>query len=344
MRPAKEILRSSREFAHEQRGRSWWNLTTTLVVFAVFLAVVLSPLSWIARIPASVALGLTLVRWFVIYHDYQHGTILQGSWLAAGLMWIYGVAALTPPSVWKRSHDHHHKNNAKTFGANIGSFPVMLTDAYRSASRRERALYLMARHPLTIALGYITVFLIGMCARPFIAHRNLDCALAIALHLAIAAGLLLLGVDALLLALVVPMTIGAGLGAYLFYAQHNYPGAELRERASWDFVFAALKSSSYIRMSPVMHWFTGNIGYHHVHHLNFRIPFYRLPEAMAGIEELQSPVTTSLWPRDLIACLRLDVWDAGSNRLVTLREARASERESLRPMRETGRTVHAAAE
>lgn len=237
-------------------------------------------------------------------------------------MWLFGLSVLTPPSVWKRSHDHHHKNNAKMFGANIGSFPVMLADTYRCASRRERAFYVLSRHPLTIALGYISVFFLGMCVRPFFVNRRFDCVLSVVLHLSIAGVLLGLGVDMLLLGLVVPMTISAGLGAYLFYAQHNYPGVEMRERASWDFVFAALRSSSFIRMSRVMHWFTGNIGYHHVHHLNFRIPFYRLPEAMAAIEELQSPVTTSLSPRDMFACLRLDVWDPVRNRLLTFREAR----------------------
>ena len=70
-------------------------------------------------------------------------------------------------------------------------------------------------------------------------------------------------------------------------------------------------------MGPVMHWFTGNIGYHHVHHLNARIPFYRLPEAMAALEELQSPGTTSLKPRDIIACLRLKLWSPEKAKLVT---------------------------
>jgi omega-6 fatty acid desaturase (delta-12 desaturase) len=322
MRSTKEILGSSREFAHEERGRSWRNLATTVCVFVGLLAIVISPLHWVVRVPASVLLGLTLLRWFVIYHDYQHGTILQGSRLATGLMWLYGLSALTPPSVWKRSHDHHHKNNAKTFGANIGSFPVMLADTYRHASRGERAMYVLSRHPLTIALGYFSVFFVGMCVRPFLTNRHLDCAVSVVVHFAIAGVLLAFGIDVLLLALVVPMTIGAGLGAYLFYAQHNYPGVELPARANWDFVFAALRSSSFIRMSRVMHWFTGNIGYHHVHHLNFRIPFYRLPEAMAAIEELQSPVETSLLPRDMIACLRLDVWDPVRNRLLTFREAR----------------------
>ena len=83
---------------------------------------------------------------------------------------------------------------------------------------------------------------------------------------------------------------------------------------------AALHSSSYMRMGWLMRWFTGNIGYHHVHHLNARIPFYRLPEAMNAITELQSPRTTSLGLADVRKCLSLTLWDDGLDRLVSLDE------------------------
>ena len=111
------------------------------------------------------------------------------------------------------------------------------------------------------------------------------------------------------------------MGAYLFYAQHNFPGVQFRNRDEWNYVFAALQSSSYIRMSPVMNWFTGNIGYHHVHHLNALIPFYRLPEAMAELEELQEPLTTSLRPRDVFRCLQLKLWETDTQTLVPLSKA-----------------------
>jgi hypothetical protein len=117
----------------------------------------------------------------------------------------------------------------------------------------------------------------------------------------------------------------------LFYAQHNFPGARFPNRAGWDYVAAALDSSSYLRMNPVMHWLTGNIGYHHVHHLNARIPFYRLPEAMAGIEELQSPGTTSLHPCDIYRCLRLKLWDPERERLVSFQEHREAALRGDRP-------------
>ena len=124
------------------------------------------------------------------------------------------------------------------------------------------------------------------------------------------------------------MLIAGGTGAYLFYAQHNYPGVALKLGKDWNYVTAALKSSSFIKMHPVLNWFTANIGYHHVHHLNHRIPFYKLPKAMAAIKELHNPGVTSLRPWDVYKCLRLKLWDVNEDRLVSFAWARRQRREA----------------
>ena len=93
---------------------------------------------------------------------------------------------------------------------------------------------------------------------------------------------------------------------------------------SWTYFAGALESSSYMQLSPIMSWFTGNIGYHHVHHLNPHIPFYRLPEAMTAIPELQHPTVTSLRPRDMLACFRSNLWKISTQRMVSYREAASS--------------------
>ena len=114
-----------------------------------------------------------------------------------------------------------------------------------------------------------------------------------------------------------PQFLSHALGAYLFYAQHIYPAVRVHPREDWTFAGASLESSSYMRLGPIMNYFTGNIGYHHVHHLNYRIPFYRLPEAMAAIPELREPLgVTSLHPRDVLACFRQKLWDPEQNRMV----------------------------
>ncbi len=318
MRTAKELLIASKPFASEYRWLSWWHLASTLAALTVAVAIAVADLPWAVRGLASVVVGLIGVRVFIIYHDFQHGAILRGSWLATALMYLYGISMLNPPSAWNRSHDHHHKHNSKTFGASIGSFPIMTVETFTKATSTERLAYRIARHPLTMVFGYFTVFLWGMCLRPFLngPKRHYDGAISIVVHFALMAYLATLGLDILLFALLIPAAIASSLGAYLFYAQHNYPAARLKPRSEWSHVEAALHSSSYITMGPVMHWFSGNIGYHHVHHLNHRIPFYRLPEAMESLEELQSPGTTTLRPADILACLRLKLWSPDEDQFV----------------------------
>jgi acyl-lipid omega-6 desaturase (Delta-12 desaturase) len=119
-----------------------------------------------------------------------------------------------------------------------------------------------------------------------------------------------------LLTQLIPHFIACAVGSYMFYAQHNFPDVSFNDAAGWTYEKAAMESSSFMRTNRIMAWFTGNIGYHHIHHLNARIPFYRLPEVLKKIPELQTPKTTSLNPMDIIRCLRLKVWDVESQRMV----------------------------
>ena len=278
---------------------------------------------WI-RALASLLTGLVIVRLFIIYHDYQHGAIFKGSSLGGLILSAYGFLMLTPPTVWKRSHDHHHHNNSKLFGGSIGSFPIMTTEIYKSSTSSEQLEYRVARSPFVILLGYFTVFMFGMCLQPFLVDpkRHWDAPVSILIHFGlITACIWNFGWLTTLFVLVMPALLATMFGAYLFYAQHNFPSAKIRSREQWTYTGAALQSSSFLKMSPIMNWLTGNIGYHHVHHLNSKIPFYRLPEAMAALPLLQTPNTTTLQLFDVIDCLRLKLWDAKLDRFVTFADA-----------------------
>lgn len=319
------LVRATIPFAKEQPWRSWWHLLSTTALLAAVLAAASSPLAWWARLGAALIGGLLITRLFIIYHDFQHKAILRGNPIAKAIMWTFGLLSLNPASAWNRSHEYHHKHTAQLKGASHGSFPVLTTTAYAEATWRQRLVYNVTRHPLTLALGYVTVFMFSMCTRPLIAspRRHLDCALALLVHAALLTLLAVFAPWSMLFAVILPMTIAAALGAYLFYVQHNFPDVDLRERSDWDYVFAAMHSSSYLDISPMMHWFTGNIGYHHIHHLNARIPFYRLPEAMRAMEELQTPATSTLTIAEMYRCLRLKLWCPVRNRMVRGAEVHA---------------------
>jgi omega-6 fatty acid desaturase (delta-12 desaturase) len=318
MRRGNELIRATQPFARELRWRSWWHFWSTLAALVGLLCLSCLEVRWGCRFPVSVLAGLTMVRMFTIYHDYQHGTILRGSALANVLLGAYGLLLLTPPSIWRRTHQYHHSHNGRVQAAGIGSFDVMTTRDFARAPVWRRLAYGLSRHPLTILAGYVTVFLYGMCLRPLLlrTRQHGDAALALLVHAALIAALATFAPALLLWTLLLPMCVATALGSYLFYAQHNFPDARFQEGGAWDCAAAALAGSSYIPMNPVLRWFTGNIGYHHVHHLNARIPFYRLPEAMAGLEELQSPGVTTLSLSGVYHCLRLKLWDADRGHLV----------------------------
>ncbi len=319
-RPDRELIQATRSFVGESRPQSWWHVISTFALIGVAAAVAAAAPYWPARLVASVLEGLVAVRGFILFHDYMHNAILRKSTIARALMYSYGVLVLTPPRVWRDTHNYHHNHNSKIVGSHVGAYPILTTDMWRRLPRSQRLRYRIARHPLTILFGYVTIFLYGMCVSSFLRRpkHHFDSAIALVVHVALVAVIWALwGPSVLLLAYVVPLAIACMAGAYLFYAQHNFEEMEVRSRERWTFAGAALDSSSYMPLGPIGRWFTGNIGYHHVHHLNPAIPFYRLPEAFAAIPELQARAkVTRLSIRDIANNFRLGLWDPEQGRMV----------------------------
>jgi omega-6 fatty acid desaturase (delta-12 desaturase) len=319
VRTGPELILATKPFAHDDTSRSWWCILSTIALLVATLAGTFWELHLTTQIVCSILSGLLMLRLFVIYHDQQHHAILPKSKLAEALMQVVGILLLSPSTVWRSSHNHHHNHNSKLRGSHIGSFPIMTKEQFKKTPPGERRVYLFIRHPLTILFGYVFMFLFGMCLYPFFNHpkKHVDCLVAFLAHVALGVVLVwFIGWTALFLTLVIPIFIAAAIGSYLFYAQHNFPGVSFYDSNGWTYEKAALESSSYMRTGPMMAWFSANIGFHHIHHLNARIPFYRLPEVIRAIPELQAPKTTSLHPADILRCLRLKVWCVETQRMV----------------------------
>ena len=322
----RELQQATRPFAQQTAARSWWHAGSTFTLLAGALtAAALAPW-WPVRLAASVLGALMFVRVFILYHDFMHGAILPGSKPARAIFYIYAAVNLTPPRSWRDSHNFHHANVGRIAASNVGAFPLMSSEMWRQASRRERMIYRVTRHPLTILSAYLTIFLFSVTLLPLLRRpsRYWDSALALLAHATAVAALWIFGgFDTAFFALLLPMSMAAALGGYLFYAQHSFPGMRILPDAEWTAYRASLVSSSYLKLGSVLRWFTGNIGFHHVHHLNSLIPFYRLPDAMAAIPELQHPSITTLRPRAIAACFRANLWDEASGRMIAYREAMA---------------------
>jgi omega-6 fatty acid desaturase (delta-12 desaturase) len=320
-RSEQEIIKASNHFAREDVALSWFHLVSTLgMLLGCQVLAAQSSLPWWSRFGFSAVAGLLTIRAFIVYHDFKHGAILRGSKLGKFILDGFGIYILTPSKVWTQTHNYHHAHTAKIVGSHVGSYIMLTPEMYEAATPRQRFMYRLARHPLTIVFGYVTVFIYGFCIAAFVRNprKNPDSLIALVVQAALIAGLWsYFGFAVAFLSLLLPQLIAHALGAYLFYAQHNFPDVHVQPRESWTFVRASLESSSYLKLGPVMNFFTGNIGYHHVHHLNHRIPFYRLPDAMAAIPELQNPVgTTTLSWKDISACFQQKLWDPEQNRMV----------------------------
>ena len=333
-RTGKDLFDATRPFAVESLWRSWWSVGSTLAILIAVLAVAATVTWWPLKVAASILGGLVFVRAFILYHDFMHHSLLRRSRLARPLFHGLGLLMLSPPSYWRYSHNFHHGNVGKPLDgqdetellltSDVGSFPLMTTEAWRTTSFWQRVEYRTMRHPLTLLGAYVTVFLISLTLLPLIKdpRKYWDGALSIVAHTILLAALwMLAGFSVLFFAFLLPFAIAAAVGAYLFYAQHNYEELQILHADEWTYYRGATESSSHMKFGAVMDWFTGCIGYHHIHHVNPLIPFYRLREAMLAIPELQEAGSTSLHLREIRSCLQLNLWDPKQHRLVSYREA-----------------------
>jgi omega-6 fatty acid desaturase (delta-12 desaturase) len=312
MLKGKQLILATKPFAKENRLKSWYYTISTLLILITLLIGTVINFHWSLKLLCSITAGFVIVRMFVIYHDHQHKAILEKSVLANIIFTFFGFYVLAPSGIWSASHDYHHKNNSKLFSASIGSYPIFTKQKFEKLSKSEQRHYLFIRHPLTILFGYFFTFMYGMSIKSMINRfsKNIDSLIALLAHLTYQVTVFyFLGWQTWILLCAIPHFISGAMGSYMFYAQHNFPGVTFVGNEDWTYEGAAMDSSSYMKLNPLMHWFTANIGYHHIHHMNSRIPFYRLPEVMEAIPELQVVKTTSLNPKDILACLKLKVWD-----------------------------------
>ncbi|AOY90318.1 hypothetical protein BKP64_15635 [Marinobacter salinus] len=325
MRVGRALLEATKPYVEESSAKSWWYVGSTFgLMIAALTAAGVVPW-WPLRLVFSVLGALLMVRAFITFHDYLHGAILKDSRMAYWLFHAYGAVALTPTRSWLASHNYHHGHTGQITAASVGAFPLITARMWQSSTRWQRFAYRAQRHPLVVLLSYPIVFGINITLIPLLKDpgKHIDSLIALLSHFGLIALLWAAGGFSLVFfVILLPMTLASAMGCYLFFAQHSFRRMQIASPEAWTYYRAAMESSSFMRMNPVMQWFTGNIGYHHIHHLNVRIPFYRLPEVMAAVPELQAPLTTTLAPRDIMDCFRCALWDEKKQRMVSYREAR----------------------
>jgi omega-6 fatty acid desaturase (delta-12 desaturase) len=285
------------------------------------------PLCLLLAVPAA----LFLVRLFLIQHDCGHGAFFSNRLINDWVGRVLGVFTLTPYDVWRRDHALHHATtgNLDQRGAG-GEIRTLTVEEYLALPWFRRLQYRLYRHPFVMfALGPTFVFV--LCQRlPLGSMRAgwLPWTSTMATNVAILAivGLMmwLVGVGPFLLVHGPIMLLAATIGVWLFYVQHQFDEVAWARNGNWDMHEAALHGSSYYDLPAVLRWFTANIGIHHIHHLNSRIPYYRLRQVLRDHPELGKVGRITLWQS--LKLVRLSLWDEYQQRMVSFREMRAARR------------------
>ena len=311
--------------------RAVWQLASTLVLLA------LSGLAmyWSLGVSYWLTLGLAVptagmvIRTFIIMHDCGHGSFLPSRTWNDVVGFITGVLTTTPYAHWRREHAIHHATSGHLDERGTGDISTLTVKEYLTAGRWRRFAYRVYRNPLVLLLfGPPVLFLkhrwptrgIAGAREIFNVHATNIALAALAATLA-----LLIGFRELVLLWLPVFFLSGSAGVLLFYVQHQFEDAYWRASPEWDYATAAMMGSSYFRLPKVLQWFTGNIGFHHVHHLSPKIPNYSLERCHRENPTFQRVHTLTL--AESIRTLRLKLWDEESGRMVGWRELRRLRRE-----------------
>jgi len=300
----------------------------TAIPFVALWALMLASLqvSYALTLLLAVPTAGLLVRLFIIQHDCGHGSFFHSQRANHVLGFLLGVVTLTPYKYWRRTHAIHHATSGNLDRRELGDVRTLTVAEYRAAGLWYRFGYRFYRHPIVLlVLGPAWQFLIKH-RLPYDAPRawRAEWASVMWTNLALAAVVttmaLTVGLGPFLLVWAPVFVLSGATGIWLFYVQHQFEDTYWERQEEWDFHLAGIEGSSFYDLPAVAHWFTGNIGYHHVHHLSSKIPNYRLRQCMAEVPDLQH--VTRLTFRESLSCLRLTLWDEESGRLVGFRDLR----------------------
>ena len=301
-------------------GRSVWQIVNTLVPYAAlwYLMYLSLSVSYWLTVPLIVLAGGFLVRVFIIFHDCGHGSYFKSRKANNVVGFITGVLTLTPYFHWRWEHAVHHASSGDLDRRGTGDVWTLTVQEYLEASRWKRFAYRLTRNPLILfVIAPLFLFLVWQRIPNPKANRRERMSvywtnLAI---LGIAAGMSwAFGLEAYLILQVAVMAVAGTAGVWLFYVQHQFEGVYWERGANWDYATAALKGSSFYKLPKVLQWFSGNIGFHHIHHLSSRIPNYNLEKCHRA-----EPLFQTVKPVTLFSSLKsftFRLWDEQRRRLV----------------------------
>jgi omega-6 fatty acid desaturase (delta-12 desaturase) len=300
--------------------RALWQIVDTIVPYALcwYLIHLCLAISWWLVLPLAVLAGALLVRVFIIFHDCGHGSFFKSTTANDLVGFLAGILTFTPYYHWRWEHAIHHSNAGDLDKRGTGDVWTMTVQEYLESSRWKKFAYRLARNPFILfVVAPLFLFIFRQRVPSSKANRRerhsvyaMNAAiLAMAVSLSLVFGIK----DYVLVQLIIMMVAG-GVGVWMFYVQHQFEDVYWERGEDWSFVAAALQGSSFYKLPRVLQWFSGNIGFHHIHHLSPRIPNYNLEKCHKA-----DPLFQTVKPITLFSSLKsftFRLWDEKSRKLV----------------------------
>jgi omega-6 fatty acid desaturase (delta-12 desaturase) len=323
------------KFQRPSTPRALWQLLDTLIPYAGiwYMIYVSRAVSWFIILPLAVLAGMFLVRVFIIFHDCGHGSYFKSRKANNVIGFTTGLLTFTPFFQWRWAHAIHHATSGHLDKRGTGDLWTLTVEEYLASSRWRRFAYRLARNPIVL---FVIAPLFVLVVRQRFPTSKANKRERHSVHwmnlaiLAMAVGLsFVFGVGPYLVIQLTMLAVAGSTGFWFFYVQHQFEGVYWERNEQWDYMAAALKGSSFYKLPKILQWFSGNIGYHHIHHLSARIPNYNLERCHKAHLMFQEVKPLGLFAS--LKTLTLRVWDEKRKKLISfghLKKMRKQERRS----------------
>ncbi|GAB4312815.1 MAG: fatty acid desaturase [Bacteroidales bacterium] len=304
--------------------KSWWQVINSFVPYILLWVLMVRSLEysyWITLLLSMPAAGF-LVRIFIIFHDCGHGSFLKSKTLNKVVGIIAGALSFTAYHKWHAQHQVHHQTVGDLDKRGMGDVLTITVEEYKNRSRWQRIYYRFYRHPVVLfIIAPFFLFTIAQC----VPDKRLPKKITLYTHLT-TLGLIIalamvswsIGFRTFILIQIPVLFFASVFGVWLFYVQHQFKDTVWVRSDKWDYKMIAMNGSSCLKLPRILQWFSGNIGFHHIHHLSPRIPNYNLEKCYLENPLFQKkPLTLA----EALGTWRFGLWDEEKGRLVTFKEA-----------------------